>query len=235
MIVYVDEVGTGSIAGALLVCAVADTGNRPIDKLKDSKQYSRPQRDKLFNILSKNLIYSFGAANPSLIEKLNIHYAKYFGMKRAIESLSKKVNITKVIVDGKFKIPDLDFPQEPIIKADEKFYYCSAASILAKVKRDNMMSELNKVFPGYSFDSNVGYYSPAHRDGVIKNGLTSLHRKNFKYTKYCEWEYQERLKSNMSFEEYIEFVGQYKKKTGMSRYGLWLQNEKKKKWGEQEW
>lgn len=241
MKVYVDEVGTGAIFGFLLVAAVIDTGHRPIEKLKDSKAYSQNKREFLYKKLAPELTYAFGAANVQTIKKMNVHYAKYQSMKNAIESLIRRGNcITEVIVDGSFKIPNLNIFQTPIIKADEKFWACSAASILAKVTRDNIITKISRLpkYKHYGLASNKGYYSQAHLNGIIKYGLTDLHRENHKYVKYSSFEHQEFVKSEVGVDKYIEWVQSHKKITGESRYNEWLKTtykENKKTWGEQEW
>lgn len=235
MIVYCDEVGMSSIAGPLMVCAVADNGVRPIAELKDSKAYSQKRREKLYEILASSLTYACGAANVLTIEKMNIYYARFEAMRRAILLLERKgIKIDEVVVDGNAIIPNLHIRQRAIIRADEKLWCCSAASILAKVKRDRSMTALGKIFDGYGWDQNKGYMSPTHLCGVIRNGLTTLHRRGFKYTQYCEYERNQFLKSGITAEEFVEFINTPTEKTG-TRYSQWLESLKTKKYGETEW
>lgn len=233
MKVYCDEVGSGSIFGPVLVAVVADNNIKPVQELKDSKAYTQKKREELYKKLAPNLIYSYGASNVKEIEELNIHHAKFQAFRRAVLKLSKRINISEVIVDGNFTIPDVDIPQQAIIKADEKFWHCSAASILAKVVRDNIIIKMENIFPNYSLSSNKGYYTIDHLFGVIKNGLTALHRKNFKYTQYCAYEREEFLKSKMNLDEFYQFVKNHKKDNGVSRYYEFVKNYHK--WGEKRW
>jgi hypothetical protein len=126
-------------------------------------------------------------------------------------------------------------PQQAIVKADETVWCCSAASILAKVKRDRSITALGEIFEGYDWAKNKAYMSPNHLYGVIRNGLTPLHRRGFKNTEYCEWERNQFLKSGMAVEEFIEFVKTFKKQSGKTRYSQWIEDMKNKKYGEIEW
>jgi len=195
--IYVDEVGCSSIAGPVLCCAVAiEPEYEPVDGVQDSKKLTKKKRTMLFDELSK-FPHSYGTASPRKIEKLNIFYAKFEAMRIAIEKLLKYTDADKVIVDGNFTIPNLNFPQECIIKADDKIWQVGVASILAKVKRDMIMEELSKIekYSHYGFETNAGYYTPKHRLGIMLNGGTELHRKNFKYYQYCLAKREEYLKN----------------------------------------
>lgn len=186
--VYIDEVGQASIAGDLYVCAVLiNDKQEKIEGVKDSKQLTRKKRNELFPILTGKLIYQLERATIREIETLNVHYAKYAAMKRVVGELAKNHSIDKVIVDGKFVIPGLNVPQEAVVKADDKYWEVGAASIIAKVYRDNVMAELaqQERYSYYDFESNCGYYSPNHRKGIILHGPCDLHRQNFMYFQYC--------------------------------------------------
>lgn len=240
MIVYVDEVGCASIFGPVLTCAVAIPESfQRLSGIKDSKQLTKKKRNELYEQLI-SVLHAFGSSSPKEIEIFNIHFAKYKAMKRAVEKLARTIKIDKVIVDGKFIIPDLDFPQEAVIKADDKFYECSVASILAKVKRDRAMTRLGEIekYSYYGLESNAGYYSPAHRLGIIKYGPTELHRKNFKYFQYCldcHLQYQEFLKQGKTLEEYLQYEKEESNKLKKSYFVIWkehLNNSWKPiKWG----
>lgn len=230
MYIFCDEVGYGSIAGPVLTCAVAaDPNHTPIKGVKDSKQVSKQKREELYVEIIKEVNYAFGAASPKRIEKENIHYARYSAMKIAVEKLIKQgIKVDKVIVDGKFPIPNLNLNQEPVIKADEKFWLCGAASILAKVKRDCLMANLARIekYSYYKWEDNAAYYTPAHREGIILHGPTSLHRENFDYTRYCIFcheEYNKFVARGKSYEEYLEYEQEEVKKYGKSFYILWKQ------------
>lgn len=224
-VIYVDEVGYGAIAGPVITCAVAiDKNESKIDGIKDSKKLTREKREILYPLLKQNYQHSFGSASPHTIEKLNIHWARYLAMKRAIEKLLINVESKMVIVDGKFEIPDLSISQQAVIKADDKYWEVGAASILAKVYRDNVMKKLSKInkYSYYGWETNAGYYTPKHKDGIILHGPTSLHRKNFNYFKYCLFchnKFQEFLKEGKSLEDYQEWVELQRK--NKSLYVAW--------------
>jgi ribonuclease HII len=237
--VFCDEVATGATWGPLIVCAVADNNSRPIEVLKDSKQYSRKKREKLFEILSTDLIYAYGAARPSVIEEMNVHYAKLFAMRQAVERLVRRgVEVDEVIIDGKFTIPNLDLPQTAIIKADETIWPCSAASILAKVVHDRIITNLSRLerFQGYDLNKNAGYYTKKHFYGIIRNGITELHRRNYKLIKYAKYEYDKRIELGISPEQYIEQLELDNKNNDITRYAKWLCVDKIiSKCGEKRW
>lgn len=237
MKVYVDEVGCAAIAGPLVVCAVADNGCRPMEELKDSKAYTQKRREVLCDLLSPELPHAFGAANIKMIERMNIHYAKFESMRQAVLKLvSRGIKVDEVIVDGNFTIPNLNLPQQAVIKADEKLWCCSAASILAKVTRDRMMTKLGETFVDFDWRGNKGYYSPKHMMGIVKHGFTPLHRTGFKYARYCGYERSEFLKSEASLEGFFDFVSNYKKANGVSRYSEWVKLDRVlSKCGERKW
>lgn len=223
---YVDEVGYGSIAGPIIVCAVVERHDaKKIEGVKDSKKLSAMKRESLFDTISSKVPHAYGAANIKLMKMLNIHYARYQSMKEAIEKLlSRGITINKVIVDGKFEIPNLDLEQEPVIKADEKYWQVGAASILAKVTRDRLMANLAKTVDSmsyYGWENNAGYYTPEHRDGIIEYGATSLHRRNHSFFKYAMFEHREFIKSEKTFEEYKRWMQTDGKPNGQTRYAAW--------------
>jgi ribonuclease HII len=183
---YIDEVGYSSIAGPVLSCAVILEDSEPLFQVKDSKQITKKKREVLYQDLVK-IPHAFGTASPKKIKSMNIHWARYESMRIAAERVLKIENANKAIIDGKFIVPNLDIEQEAVIKADEKYWQCSCASILAKVKRDNVMANLAKIekYSHYKWEKNVGYYTKDHRDGIIKCGPTPLHRTNFAFFQYA--------------------------------------------------
>lgn len=208
---YVDEVGCSAIASSVVTCCVVlDSNIEKIAGVKDSKQLTKLKREKLYGELCK-LPHAFGAASPRKIEKLNIFWARFLAMKEAVEKMSKLFKIDKVIVDGNYKIPNLELEQQAIVKADEKYWQVGAASILAKVKRDSVMAELAKIekYSYYDWQNNAAYYTERHRDGIILHGPTTLHRRNFSYFKYCLFchkKCQEFLNDGKTFEDYKEWM-----------------------------
>jgi ribonuclease HII len=187
----------------------------------------------------QHIPHQFAIANPELIIELNLHYARYDAMKRAVERFVG-INIEEVVVDGKFTIPNLHLPQKAVIKGDAKYWQIGAASILAKVKRDRFMAFLatHEKYSHYDWENNAGYYTPNHRDGIVKQGLTDWHRKNHKYVQYSLFEHRAFQDSNQTEGQYLKWVQAHKEEHGISRYNMWLRDhfkEEKKTWGEESW
>ena len=238
MIVFCDEVGYAAISSSCLVCAVAvEPGHPKIKGVKDSKQLSKQKREELYDTIASQLEYSFCGASPKKIEQLNIHYARYEAMRIAVEKLARRgIKIDKVIVDGKFTIPNLNFPQEAVIKADAILWEAGAASILAKVKRDRMMADLAKIekYSHYDWENNAGYFvEKTHKWGIIEYGPTNLHRINFGYFQYCLYcheKYNEFLGQGKTLEDYREYEKEEEMKQGKSFYMIW--KERPSLWAE---
>ena len=177
IIAGVDEVGRGSLIGPVYAAAVIL--NKSINKklLKDSKKLTKLKREILSKYIKKNSMWSIGKASVKEIEKINILQASLLAMKRAIKKLKKKP--TLVLVDGN-KLPNLKaYKLKSIIKGDQKIPSISAASIIAKVSRDKMISKLGKKFKGYYWDKNYGYGTKQHLKAIKNLGITSQHRKTF--------------------------------------------------------
>ena len=171
----VDEVGRGCLAGPVIAAAVVLKTYIP--DLTDSKKLSKKKREELSSTIMQNSYFSFGSASVEEIDSINILQASLVAMKRAILNLSIKPG--KILVDGTHK-PDLDIDTQTIIGGDSNVYEISAASIIAKVYRDNLMIKLSEKFSNYAWESNFGYGTKAHLDGLKKYGVTSHHRKGFK-------------------------------------------------------
>jgi len=177
IIAGVDEVGRGSLIGPIYAAAVIL--NKSINKklLKDSKSLSKNKREELFTYIKKNSIWAIGQASVEEIEKINILHASLLAMKRAITKLKKKPNI--VLVDGN-KLPDLkNYNLKYVIKGDQKIPSISAASIIAKVSRDKLITTLSKKFKNYGWDTNFGYGTKKHLRALKKFNITKHHRKTF--------------------------------------------------------
>ena len=173
----VDEVGRGSLIGPVYAAAVIL--NKTINKavLRDSKSLTRSKRELLVKYIKKNSIWALGKASKKEIEKINILNASLLAMKRAIKKLKKKPSL--VLVDGN-KLPDLkNYRVKSIIKGDKKIPAISAASIIAKVTRDEKITILGKKFKGYYWHKNYGYGTKQHLKAIKKLGITLHHRKNF--------------------------------------------------------
>ena len=173
----VDEVGRGCLAGPVVSAAVILNENIDLRLLKDSKRINFKNRIKIAEHIKLNSHYAIGLASVEEILNLNILQAALLSMKRAIDKLSIKPEL--VLIDGNFAPKGLkNF--KTIINGDEKIKSISAASIIAKVFRDQLMIKLSEQFKNYAWDRNFGYGTKAHMDGLKKFGITSHHRKGFK-------------------------------------------------------
>ena len=177
IIAGVDEVGRGSLVGPVYAAAVILKKTINKKKLKDSKSITSSKREILCKYIKKNSIWAVGRPSLKEIENLNILNASLLAMKRAIKKLKKKPS--HVLIDGN-KLPKLkNYKLKSIIKGDQKIPSISAASIIAKVKRDKMISDLGKKFKGYNWQKNFGYGTSQHLKAIKVLGITKHHRKNF--------------------------------------------------------
>ena len=177
LIAGVDEVGRGSLIGPVYAAAVIL--NKSINRklLKDSKSLTKSNREILSKYIKENSIWAVGKASVKEIEKINILQASLLAMKRAIRKLKKKPTV--VFVDGN-KLPKIEnYKLRAVIKGDQKMPSISAASIIAKVSRDKMITKLGKKFKGYYWDKNYGYGTKQHLTAIKNLGITSQHRKTF--------------------------------------------------------
>ncbi len=173
----VDEVGRGPLAGPVIAAAVILDPEQPIQGLMDSKKISERKRILLaLEIQKKSMAWAVGRAEHDEIDSINILQASLLAMKRAIESLAIEPEL--VLVDG-IHCPDISFNVDAIIKGDNKIPAISAASIIAKVARDNEMIALDSQYPGYGFSQHKGYPTRMHIEALKDLGVSSIHRKSF--------------------------------------------------------
>ena len=177
VIAGIDEVGRGCLAGPVVSAAVILKESINLSILKDSKKLSFKKRQEISEHIKSHSFYSIGLASVDEILDLNILQASLLSMKRALEKLSVKPDLT--LIDGNFAPSGLK-NYKTIINGDEKIKVISAASIIAKVFRDNLMIKLAEEFSDYAWESNFGYGTRAHLEGLRKFGVTSHHRKGFK-------------------------------------------------------
>lgn len=174
----VDEVGRGPLIGNVVAAAVILDPEKPIEGLADSKKLSARRREQLYlEIKEKALAWCVASASPREIDELNILHATMLAMKRAVEGLSIQPEF--VYVDGN-RCPDLNCPSEPVVKGDSKIAEISAASILAKVDRDQEMTLLDKQYPGYGFAKHKGYPTAMHFKALAQYGPLPEHRRSFR-------------------------------------------------------
>ena len=205
-VVGLDEAGRGPLAGPVVAAAVAidsriftnmttNFTNKhsrrlvvkfvDIRDVRDSKKLTAKKREELYKILIKNpaIEWGIGKVSEKVIDKINIFQATKLAMKKAIAKLKSKPDF--LILDGNFKI-NSNILQKSIIKADEKVFSCSAASIIAKVTRDRIMERYHKKYPKYGFKKHKGYPTKFHFRMLKKYGPCKIHRKTFWPVKlYC--------------------------------------------------
>lgn len=178
----VDEVGRGSLFGPVVAAAVVLSPERPIRGLNDSKQVE-PERRRVLaeRIRERALAWAVAAVDAATIDYLNIYQASRLAMKRAVEQLPVKADF--VLIDA---VPlDLPIPQKPLIQGDERCHAIAAASIVAKVWRDEWMQTWDRVYPQYGLAAHKGYSCPEHFRALRLHGATPLHRLSFEPVRAC--------------------------------------------------
>ena len=175
----VDEAGRGPLAGPVVAAAVILPEGLMIDGLADSKKLTASRRDELFDeIASLNLPCAVGIIDHESIDTMNILRASLMAMHRAVLDLSQQPEI--ILVDGTFTIPNLPQPQYAIVGGDNRCRAIMAASIVAKVTRDRIMNEYEKLYPKFSFSVHKGYPTAQHLKELEEHGPCDIHRKTFK-------------------------------------------------------
>ena len=173
----VDEAGRGPLAGPVCAAAVMLPPGLEIPGLNDSKKLTDKKRRELYDVIVEQAVsYGITFASEQEIDEINILQATYEAMREAISKLSVKPD---VLLNDAVKIPQVDIRQVPIIKGDAKSVSIAAASIVAKVTRDRLMEEYDKVLPGYGFASNKGYGSAEHIAALKEIGPSPIHRQSF--------------------------------------------------------
>ena len=173
----IDEVGRGPLAGPVVAGAVILPKDETILYLNDSKKLSEKKREMLYEeIMEKAVATGIGMVSPARIDEINILQATYEAMRMAIANLKVRPDI---LLNDAVTIPEVDIPQVPIVKGDAKSVSIAAASIIAKVTRDRLMVEYDKLIPGYDFASNKGYGTKAHIAGLKELGPSPIHRQTF--------------------------------------------------------
>ena len=167
----IDEAGRGPLAGPVVASVVVFKPNTKIEGINDSKKLSEAKREELFDRIKEE-----GIVNNEDIDKYNILNATYMAMKKALNCLK---NTPDYLLIDAATIPGIDIHQKPIIKGDSKSISIAAASILAKVTRDNIMYQYDEIFPEYGFKSHKGYGTKEHYEAIEKYGITRIHRKSF--------------------------------------------------------
>lgn len=176
-LIGVDEVGRGCLAGPVFAAAVIFREGEELKGLTDSKLISEKRRNELAILIHGAHQVCIASASVEEIDQLNILNASLLAMRRAVEGL--KVSVGHVLVDGNKKIPGLVLPQTTVVKGDLRVPVISAASIVAKVYRDQLMKDLSESYPGYGFEIHKGYSTAFHKKSIAENGPTQVHRRTF--------------------------------------------------------
>jgi len=172
----IDEVGRGPLAGPVVAAAVILPPGCKIKGLNDSKKIPKKKHQEIYQaVLDKALAVGIGLIDNEIIDQVNIYEATKLAMKEALSKLCLKPDY--LLIDA-MKL-DVEIPQESIIKGDANSLSIAAASIVAKVTRDKLMTDYDKKFPGYDFSQNAGYGTMRHLQGLERNGVTPIHRKTF--------------------------------------------------------
>ena len=173
----IDEVGRGPLAGPVVAGTVILPKNCDILYLNDSKQLSEKKREELYEVIMEKAVSTgLGFVTPERIDEINILQATYEAMRMAIGELDP---VPDLLLNDAVTIPEVTIRQVPIIKGDAKSISIAAASIIAKVTRDRLMTEYEKTYPGYGFAANKGYGSAEHIAAIRELGPTPIHRRSF--------------------------------------------------------
>ncbi|MDD4271251.1 MAG: ribonuclease HII [Patescibacteria group bacterium] len=181
-----DEAGRGPLAGPVVAACVIFNANISINndliKVNDSKKLSEKTREDLFELIRKNFLeVGVGICDHKTIDRINILQATFLAMKKAISSVKIKPDF--IIIDGSANLPNYSTPQQAYIKGDERLFTVAAASIIAKVTRDRIMREMDKLYPDYGFSRHKGYGTKFHLEKLRQYGPCAIHRLSFNKVK----------------------------------------------------
>lgn len=178
LIAGVDEVGRGAVAGPVVAAAVILNLEEVPEGIDDSKKLTRAQRERLAGEIEASAVaFSVARIEHFEIDRINIHRASLEAMTLAVKGLQPPAEY--VLIDGRFGLPQINCPQQAIIKGDGLSVSVAAASILAKVSRDRWMREYDRHYPGYGFAAHVGYNTRAHQEAIARLGPSAIHRLSF--------------------------------------------------------
>ncbi len=174
----VDEVGRGPLIGPVVTACVVLPKGFILEGLNDSKQLSEKKRNEFYKYIKEHaLACEVGIIGPEIIDEVNIYEATKIAMKQAITKVKEKIKLEHVLIDA---MPlELDIPSTSIIKGDAKSISIAAASVIAKVTRDEMMYELDRIYPQYGFKNHKGYPTKKHIEAIHKYGLIEGYRKTY--------------------------------------------------------
>jgi ribonuclease HII len=174
----VDEVGRGPLAGPVVAAAVILDPNKPIEGLMDSKKISEKRREVLAaEIKEKAIAWAISRVDVDVIDEINILQASLRAMTIAVSELTQQPDF--VMIDGNRIPADLSIKAEAVVKGDDRVVCISAASIIAKVARDNEMIEMDNIYPGYGLAKHKGYPTKVHIEALHNLGVTEIHRRTF--------------------------------------------------------
>ena len=183
LVVGIDEAGRGPWAGPVVAAAalIRDPAQLP-DGINDSKKLSKKRREALFDPIGETFCVGVGEATPGEIDQINILAATMLAMRRALDDLIANYDIKPdfALIDGNRLPADLPCPARAIVKGDATSLSIAAASIVAKVTRDRIMTSLDEEFPGYGWARNAGYGTPEHQAGLARLGVTRQHRTTYR-------------------------------------------------------
>lgn len=177
-IIGIDEAGRGPLAGPVIAAAVQVPPRKFQEIIDDSKRLSPKKRQQAYEEILRSCAVGIGLASPEEIDQLNILQATFLAMKRAVKNFPAKADFC--LVDGSLNIPDFGLPQKAIVKGDSLSESIAAASIVAKVERDLLMLDYDKMYPAYNFAQNKGYGTKEHREALMLHGSCPIHRSSFK-------------------------------------------------------